>query len=123
MTSSRFRLSPKAEETLLDIYTYTRNTWSEAQAERYLSGFRKALDRLVTFPQSGTVTSPGSLVRRALYEKHTIFYRLTPDGIEIGRIYGPGQDFTRELAAYERDARRFAKRERAGSGRREEKED
>lgn len=112
MSSAGFRLRPKAERQLLRIYTYTRDSWSEAQAERYLAGLRKAIGHLVRFPSLGTVTYPNSPVRKLVHEQHSIFYRSTPAGIEIGCIFGHGQEFARELAAYEQYALRQGKGEK-----------
>ncbi len=112
MTSRRLLLQPEAKRTLLEIYDYTRNTWGKDQAEKYLSGLRKALDRLVTFPKLGAITAPGSSVRKTTHEQHSIFYRETPRGIEIGRIYGSGQEFTHDLATYEQEAERERTRNR-----------
>ena len=109
--SRPYRLSPAAQRALLDIYAFTRDRWSVAQAERYLAGLREHFQRLAEMPGLGRVTVPGSSVRKSVHEQHTIFYRETPQELEIGRIAGPGQDFERELERYEQYAERQRKRE------------
>lgn len=95
------RLTTTARSQLREIDLYTRERFGARQARLYRDGFLKTFRRLVEFPESGRASYPGSLVRKAVYQSHTLFYRQTSQGIEIGRIFGPGQDFTEELHEYE----------------------
>lgn len=101
---ARIRLHPEAEARLGDIYRHTQDRYGTAQAEKYLAGLQQSFEQYARFPQMGKQTTPGSPVRQALYESHRFFYRSTPGGIEIGRVLHQSQDFTRSLAAYERQA-------------------
>jgi toxin ParE1/3/4 len=106
--SRPFRLTSSACRALQDIYRYTRERWSTAQAEKYLGSLHQKFQQLVEMPGIGRATYPGSSVRKVVHQRHTIYYRETPQGLEVGRIVGPGQDFTKELERYERYARRQA---------------
>ena len=118
-----YRLHSAAARDLESIYEYSLSQWGPAQTEKYLSGLRKLIERIVAFPKSGRETYPGSPVRKAVHGQHTIFYRPVPDGIEIGRIFSRGQDFALALSAYEDYARWRADRERFLSQERETDQD
>lgn len=90
--------SPKAEADLEDIWLYTRQTWSSAQADRYITAIFKRLEQLAAGALSG---QPYDHVRlgyfKLLVGSHIAFYRQTDTDIEVVRILHARMDFERHL--------------------------
>ena len=51
---AEIRLSPAARQDFLDIGDYTRDRWSEAQAERYLRQILAMIGEIGTYPFLGS---------------------------------------------------------------------
>jgi len=84
---SQLYLSTRAETDLLNIGSYTLDTWNAEQAARYLGEIRKCCARLAENPRLGRLSEglhPG--LRRMEQGSHVIFYRQIPDGILVSRI-------------------------------------
>ncbi len=78
-----FRVQPSAGRRLDEIYLYTRITWGDAQADRYIRGlFAKfediAAQRVLWRQVPADFGVDGFYCR---YEKHVIYWRLLPDGV------------------------------------------
>ncbi|HEY0435652.1 MAG TPA: type II toxin-antitoxin system RelE/ParE family toxin [Phenylobacterium sp.] len=76
------RLFPAANARLDEIYDYTRETWGEAQAERYLRGLSTAFAAIarrevVWRPIPAEFGVNGWYAR---HERHFIYWKLLPDG-------------------------------------------
>lgn len=95
MTS--YRLSPRAESDLEEIWLYTRHKWSVEQADSYYNGLVSAFDRL----SSGVAKGKTVVIRPPylkLYSgKHCIFYIVSKTGIDVIRILHQSMDFERHL--------------------------
>ena len=93
------RLSPAAKRDFLAIGDYTRELWSEAQAERYLRQILSMIGEIGTHPLSGSELGsvrPGYRRRRS--GSHLIFYVILGDGlVEIVRIMHERADAARQL--------------------------
>jgi toxin ParE1/3/4 len=81
------RLSALAKQDLLSIGRYTKATWGLDQRNRYLAKLDEAFHQLVKTPQLGKACDD----IRAGYRKyhvgrHLIFYRQSPEGLEIIRV-------------------------------------
>ena len=100
LVARRIVLLPSAERDLENIYEYTHEQWGSRQAERYLSGLRRKLDRLAERPNMAPILFEDGNVHAALYEKHRILYREIASGIEVGRILHQAQELERALALY-----------------------
>jgi toxin ParE1/3/4 len=77
-----FKVQDAAGHRLDQIYAYTRDTWGEAQAERYIRGlFDKfeaiAAHRFPWRPISAEFGVDGYVCR---YEKHVIYWKRLGDG-------------------------------------------
>jgi toxin ParE1/3/4 len=85
---AEIRLSPAARLDFLDIGDYTRDRWSEAQAERYLRQILAMIAEIGTYPFSGSeVPSLRPGYRRRRCGSHLIFYVILEDGmVEVVRI-------------------------------------
>jgi toxin ParE1/3/4 len=83
-----FHFSRRAEADLLEIGSYTLQTWGVDQVIRYLDQLEACCQRLANIPASGRSCAdvrPG--LRRMEHGKHVIFYRQQQrGGIVISRI-------------------------------------
>lgn len=81
------RIQEAASLRLDDIYRYTRERWGEAQADRYITGFFAAFERIEAH---GVASRPipaefgvnGFFFR---YEHHFVYWRRLSDG-DIGIV-------------------------------------
>lgn len=96
---SRYLLSPAAQADLEEIWDYTAERWDVDQAEEYLSGLRRAIERAASNPRVGRACDeilPG--YRQLAAGSHTLYYRLTADGIiDVVRILHRRMDVARHL--------------------------
>jgi toxin ParE1/3/4 len=96
---SRYLLSPAAQADLNDIWDYTRTRWDADQADEYLRGLQRAIERAALNPRIGRACDE----IRAGYRKlaagsHTLYYRLAGDGsIDVVRILHQRMDVDRHL--------------------------
>ena len=96
---AEIRLSPAARQDFLEIGDYTRDRWSEAQAERYLRQILAMIAEIGSYPFSGSeVPSLRSGYRRRRCGSHLIFYVILKDGmVEVSRIIHERADLTDKL--------------------------
>ncbi|MEB3069155.1 type II toxin-antitoxin system RelE/ParE family toxin [[Mycobacterium] vasticus] len=78
----RYLLSPAAQVDLEQIWNYTEQQWGVDQAEEYLRELEYAMARVAANPLIGRACDeirPG--YRKQSAGSHTLFYRLTAEGI------------------------------------------
>ena len=95
---SRYTLTPRARSDIEEIWDYTAARWSVDQAEVYLRQIKAAIEAIAADPSRGRACDDV----RAGYRKypagsHLLFYRATPEGIDIVRILHQRMDFERHL--------------------------
>jgi toxin ParE1/3/4 len=82
-----FRLTPRAERDLQDIWRYTARRWSLDQAEIYISSLLDTLDALAQEPTLGRAAED---IRRGYRRQnsgsHVIFYKTEKYGVAVIRI-------------------------------------
>jgi toxin ParE1/3/4 len=84
---SEVRYSLRAEYDLNEIAEYTKRTWSEAQADRYLGEIQSCCERLADSPALGRKCDAVRLgVRRMEQGSHVIFFTVEKKGIVVARI-------------------------------------
>lgn len=89
----RFRLTERARADLRSIGRYTQKTWGREQRNVYLGRLDASFHLLAHEPLRGRACDdirPG--YRQYHIGRHLIFYRDSPDGIEIIRILYDGMD-------------------------------
>jgi len=97
MTSHTLRLTKLAAQDLDDLYSWGFDHWGEAQADRYYDGLLRRFERIREAPllyQAVDDIRPG--YRRAVYEKHAIYYVIDGDAVVIRAIV-KHQDITTRL--------------------------
>lgn len=81
------RISPKANNDLLNMWLYSFEQWGEAQAEHYYELVTTGIHNLSNNPNLGRscdFVSPG--YRSLLVERHVIYYKINNQCIDIVRI-------------------------------------
>lgn len=79
---SGFRIQAAAIHRLDEIYAYTRDTWGEAQAERYIRGLFARFEMIAarSFPWRPIPAAFGVDGYVCRYEKHLIYWKVLGDG-------------------------------------------
>jgi toxin ParE1/3/4 len=93
-----FRLTERAKTDLRSIGRYTQATWGHEQRNRYLARLDAWFHLLAREPHRGRACDD----IRAGYRKyhvgwHLIFYRVSPEGLEIIRILHDRMDIENHL--------------------------
>lgn len=83
----RIAFSTKARRELQGIYAYTVETWGDAQAETYLSGF----DKMFAALRSGSAITRSAAdvkpdLRKVQVGRHVVFFRETAERVEVVRV-------------------------------------
>ena len=98
----RYRLTPRALEDLDEIWRYSAETWSIAQADRYIDELVRAFEALAAFlslaRERHEFTPP---VRIHVHLDQLIVYAVSHDHLEILRLLGGRQDWVAILRAAE----------------------
>jgi toxin ParE1/3/4 len=83
----QYRISPKATDDLEAIWLFSLQTWGLKQTETYIDAITSTFDFLAANPKIGpSCDHIRTGYRRHPIRRHMIYYRLTPDGIDIMRI-------------------------------------
>ncbi|MGF6231219.1 toxin ParE1/3/4 [Inquilinus ginsengisoli] len=97
---ARYRLSPIALADLDDIWRYSAETWSVAQADRYLDELVRVFEMIAAMPtlarEHREFDPP---VRIHVYRSHLVIYTHTGDHVAILRLLGGRQDWIAVLKA------------------------
>lgn len=96
----KFRISKQAARDLEDIWLYTCEAWSIAQANRYFDLLLDEMEYIATYPHSGKDYSEiKKEYFRSNVKSHAIFYRIiqNQNEIEIIRILHQRMDIKDRL--------------------------
>ena len=95
----KLKFTNNAVQDLSDIWSYTAETWSESQADKYYKLIMNACSTIAKKPQIGKEYSeiyPD--LKGKLTTKHIIFYRVLEDqSIEITRILHERMDLKKKF--------------------------
>jgi toxin ParE1/3/4 len=84
---SGYKLSNKALEDLLDIISYTFDTWGVDQTQTYRNELYECCDLIGKTPGVGRACDPlGFGLRRITQGSHVIFYKAEADLVIVSRI-------------------------------------
>tara|TARA_R110002072_G_scaffold165648_1_gene318848 strand:+ start:458 stop:757 length:300 start_codon:yes stop_codon:yes gene_type:complete len=98
MPAHQLVIAPAAKTDLKDIYQYGLRQWGQTQSESYLENIKEQLWTLTEQPLIGIDRSELLSGARSLpIKSHTLFYRVTPDTLEIIRVLHARQDPQRHL--------------------------
>ncbi len=93
------RIRPEARRDLRNVWQYTSNAWSAAQADRYVRKLNDAIAELCNRPEQGRACdeiSPG--LRRRSCERHVIFFRLAAIELIVVRVLHQSMDHIAQLS-------------------------
>ncbi len=92
-----YRLAPRAESDLEEIWLYTSENWSFDQADRYHNAIVDAFEDLA----AGRWTGRPVDIREGYFKHpvgaHFIFYRFTRSGLTVVRVLHQRMDVGRRL--------------------------
>ena len=97
---AKYDLTPKATEDLIDIWTYTVETWSENQAERYYNTLIKSFLTISRHPDSkgNAYDSIHKGLRGLRVGRHVVFFVKQQSGTAlIVRILHERMDYKRHF--------------------------
>lgn len=95
---NRYKLLPRADADLIEIWHYSAAEWSLAQADRYLKLLKDTIGSAARNPERGRSCAPVAPgYYRVTAGSHFIFYRIEPDGIVVVRVLHQRMDFLRHL--------------------------
>lgn len=98
MASHQLVIAPAARCDLKEIYQYGLRQWGQAQSESYLSTIKNQFWLLTQQPLMGAERPELLLDVRSLpIERHTLFYRVTVNRVEVIRVLHGRQDPQRHL--------------------------
>jgi toxin ParE1/3/4 len=96
---SRFVLSPRAQDDLDGIWSYTTRRWGADQAERYIRRIAEAVELIAETPVLGRdCNHVRDGYRKDPVGSHILFYRVIDDSVDVVRILHQRMDFDRHLA-------------------------
>ncbi|MBF0167062.1 MAG: type II toxin-antitoxin system RelE/ParE family toxin [Alphaproteobacteria bacterium] len=81
-----YRLSPKAEADLEEIWLYTFKNWSLEQADFYHEAIVDAFEDLASGRKTGRPVDIREGYRKLPVGAHTVYYRFSESGLVIIRI-------------------------------------
>lgn len=95
-----YRLAPRALEDLEEIWRYTAETWSVAQADRYTDDLARVFETISALPSLARERPEfNPPVRIHTHERHLVIYALSDDQLVIVRLLGGRQDWLSILKA------------------------
>ena len=87
MAERKVRISREAAQDLDDIWDYTAQVWSPAQAETYITGIRRTIRTIGDMPEIGRVRPEITpQVRTHPSAEHLIVYQFDDDTVTILRV-------------------------------------
>ena len=94
----RVLYAKKADADIDSIIAFTKERWSQAQAEKYLDGLVDTLDMLAQRPLIGRPSSTKKPTwRRFEYVSHVIVYQPVRGGIRVQRVMHKQQLLNRAI--------------------------
>ena len=98
MTSLKLRMSVAAVQDLEQIWIFTKQNWSERQADRYYKLITDEISYLCLHPSSGrSYETVRKGCRGAKVKSHLIFYQFDTNVIEIIRILHERMEINEQL--------------------------
>lgn len=94
MKKHKLSITALADQDLNDLYVEGFTTWGEEQADRYYDGLLRRFERICENPAMYPVVDDiRAGYRRSVYEKHSIYFMIEGDTVEV-RAVVKRQDIT-----------------------------
>lgn len=94
---SGYRLSPRAQADLKEIWSYTARRWSQEQADRYYGELVSVFEELTHGEKKGRAVDIRKGYLKYPVRSHFIFYKVSGADIDIIRILHQRMDVERHL--------------------------
>ena len=95
---AEYELAKKADEDLHDIYLFSHRRFGEAKADAYLLALERRLSLLAAQPSRGRrIDHIRAGYFRYEHASHSIFYRLTGNGIIVMLVLHRSMDVGRHI--------------------------
>ena len=95
---THYRLTPAAEADLTEIWLYTAENWTVAQADRYMDSLERTFDTLLSMPEIARERMEFEPpVRIHPSAQHIVIYRILEDHLAILRVLGGRQNWQAHL--------------------------
>ena len=97
-TNKLFRLHPKAENDLEDIYLYTYHEFGVTQADYYIRQLESAFQNLANYP--GIARQCGDIwadLMAFTVGSHVVFFKTNQSGITVVRVLHQSMDYVQHL--------------------------
>lgn len=95
-------LSPQAEADLLQIASYTKATWGDTQAKRYLMDIRARIQFALAYPNAGSSAyGLPDKYRKITAGSHRIIYRTTTTQLIVIRVVHGREDLSADWQDYD----------------------
>ncbi|MCR4377561.1 MAG: type II toxin-antitoxin system RelE/ParE family toxin [Rhodospirillales bacterium] len=92
-----YRLSPRAESDLEEIWLYTFKNWSLKQADRYHNAIVEAFEDLAAGDKTGRPVDIREGYFKHAVGAHLVFYRFDEAGLVVIRVLHQRMDVGRHL--------------------------
>jgi toxin ParE1/3/4 len=87
MNKHKLRITKLADQDLNDLYSEGFTTWGEEQADRYYDGLLNRFERICETPlMYPAVDDIREGYRRSVYEKHSIYFVVLDDVVEVRAV-------------------------------------
>lgn len=93
----RYRLSPRAETDLEEIWSYTAERWSLVQAERYHAMIVAGFEKLASGEKRGRPSDIRAGYLCYPVGSHRVFYTISETGLDVIRVLHQRMDVSRHL--------------------------
>ena len=97
---AKFEYTEIARKELINIISYTVDTWEQSQALKYVDGLEILAQRLAETPELGKHRADIFSKRKILsfpYEKHILYYAVISNGISIIRILHESMNINKQF--------------------------
>lgn len=89
----KYILTSLARQDVIDIWQYSAQEWGVEQADEYAYNLHATLQGLTEHPKKGAeIVHIAEGVRRIIYQRHCIFYRISGFDIEVFAILHANMD-------------------------------
>lgn len=94
-----YELSGLAQQDIISIRDYTKDTWGQTQCHKYISQLQRRFECLADSPNLGKKRNDVKEGYLSYPEgRHIIFYRITEGGIEVIAVPHQSEDIERHFS-------------------------
>jgi toxin ParE1/3/4 len=92
------RLTPQAEAEVMEVRRYSRHTWGNDRAKRYLAGLGRRFREIADGAATHRDAEIGNGYRRCRYRRHIIIFKEGSDWVRIVHVFHERMDIVGRIA-------------------------